>query len=55
MLYFHCVVGWLGLSQVLSSADWIREQPHTHVDETGWPVKGVKEWLWSFSGAGYAL
>jgi len=36
-------------------ADWIRDQPHTHVDETGWPVKGVKEWMWSFSGEGYAL
>jgi transposase len=41
--------------KVEALADWIREQPHTHVDETGWPVKGVKEWLWSFSGAGYAL
>lgn len=36
-------------------ADWIKTQIHTHVDETGWPVKGVKEWLWSFSGEGYAL
>jgi transposase len=25
------------------------------VDETSWLVKGVKEWLWSFSGEGYAL
>jgi transposase len=36
-------------------ADWIKTQLHTHVDETGWPVLGVKEWLWSFSGEGYAL
>jgi transposase len=41
--------------KVEALADWIREQPQTHVDETGWPVKGVKEWLWSFSGARYAL
>jgi len=36
-------------------AEWIKEQPQVHVDETGWPVNGVKEWLWSFSGEGYAL
>lgn len=36
-------------------ADWIKTQIHTHVDETGWPVLGVKEWMWSFSGEGYAL
>jgi transposase len=36
-------------------AEWIKEQPRVHVDETSWLVKGVKEWLWSFSGEGYAL
>jgi transposase len=36
-------------------ADWIKEQPQVQVDETPWLVKGVKEWLWSFSGEGYAL
>jgi transposase len=42
-------------AKVEELADWIKTQIHTHVDETGWPVKGVKEWLWSFSGEGYAL
>jgi transposase len=36
-------------------ANWIAKQPHNHVDETIWPIKGVKEWLWSYSGEGYAL
>ena len=42
-------------AKVEELADWIKTQIHTHVDETGWPVMGVKEWLWSFSGEGYAL
>lgn len=42
-------------AKVEELADWIKAQMHTHVDETGWPVMGVKEWLWSFSGEGYAL
>jgi transposase len=25
---------------------WARKQPHVHVDETPWAVKGIKEWLW---------
>jgi transposase len=25
---------------------WVKKQPHVHVDETPWAVKGVKEWLW---------
>lgn len=36
-------------------ANWIAEQEYNHVDETMWPIKGVKEWLWSYSGEGYAL
>jgi transposase len=42
-------------AKVEELADWIKTQIHTHVDETGWPVLGVKEWVWSFSGEGYAL
>lgn len=34
---------------------WIKVQGQVQVDETPWLVKGVKEWLWSFSGEGYAL
>lgn len=25
---------------------WVKNQPHVHVDETPWVVKGIKEWLW---------
>jgi transposase len=26
--------------------EWVQQQSHVHVDETPWPVLGVKEWLW---------
>lgn len=26
--------------------EWVQQQPHVHVDETPWPVLGLKEWLW---------
>jgi transposase len=42
-------------AKVEELAEWIKEQPQIQVDETPWLVKGVKEWLWSFSGEGYAL
>ena len=25
--------------------NWVQQQPHVHVDESPWPVLGVKEWL----------
>lgn len=25
---------------------WVKNQPHVHVDETPWVVKGIKQWLW---------
>ena len=31
---------------VTSLRQWVQDQPHVHVDETPWPVLGVKEWLW---------
>jgi transposase len=39
------------VAQTLTSAvsklrEWARKQPHVHVDETPWAVKGIKEWLW---------
>ena len=42
-------------AKVEELGDWIKAQPQVQVDETPWLVKGVKEWLWSFSGVGYAL
>lgn len=42
-------------AKVEDLAEWIKVQPQVQVDETPWLVKGVKEWLWSFSGEGYAL
>ena len=30
-------------------SNWVKtEQPPIHIDETTWPVKGIKEWLWVF-------
>ena len=40
---------------VAALGEWIKKQDYTQVDETPWVVKGVKEWLWFFSGEGYAL
>ncbi|MGK7930128.1 MAG: IS66 family transposase [Microcystaceae cyanobacterium] len=37
-------------------SQWVKtEQPPIHVDETPWPVKGVKEWLWVFANQGFCL
>jgi len=35
--------------------DWVKNQPQVHVDESPWLVKGLKEWLWTISGEGFAL
>ena len=40
---------------IQSLQDWVKKQPQVHVDESPWPVKGVKEWLWNISGEGFAL
>ncbi len=41
---------------VKNLAKWIRNtQPNIHVDETPWPVKGVKEWLWVFTNPDFCL
>ncbi|MEG4830917.1 IS66 family transposase [Microcoleus sp. F8-D3] len=34
---------------------WAALQPHVHVDETPWCVKGVKEWLWTATGQEFCL
>ena len=37
-------------------SQWVKtEQPPIHVDETPWPVKGVKEWLWVFTNKDFCL
>jgi transposase len=40
---------------VTDLGEWVKQQPHVHVDESPWLVKGVKEWLWVIAGAGFAL
>lgn len=35
---------------------WVKnEQPNIHVDETPWPVLGVKEWLWVVANKTFCL
>lgn len=37
-------------------SQWVKShQLNLHVDETPWPVKGVKEWLWVFGGEQFCL
>ena len=37
-------------------SEWVKTtQPNIHVDETPWPVKGVKEWLWVFTNPDFCL
>jgi transposase len=43
-------------SSVEGLMTWInRTSPHLHSDETPWPVKGTKEWLWVLAGEGFCL
>ena len=35
--------------------EWVQRQPHVHVDETPWPVLGVKEWLGVTAGQEFCL
>lgn len=36
--------------------NWVKtEQPNVHIDETPWPVKGVKEWLWAVANQAFCL
>ena len=35
--------------------EWAQQQTHVHVDETPWPVMGLKEWLWVATGKGFCL
>ncbi len=35
--------------------EWVQQQPHVHVDESPWPVLGLKEWLWVIAGKDFCL
>lgn len=35
--------------------EWAQQPAHVHVDETPWPVLGVKEWLWVATGKEFCL
>ena len=35
--------------------EWVQMQPHVHVDETPWPVMGLKEWLWVSASVEFCL
>ena len=41
--------------QVDALSRWVQHQPQVQVDESAWLVKGVKEWLWAFTGTGFCL
>ena len=37
-------------------SSWLKQtQPNIHVDETPWPVKGIKEWLWVVANSDFCL
>jgi len=42
-------------SSVDQLRDWVKEQPQVHVDESPWPVLGLKEWLWVTTGQKFCL
>lgn len=35
--------------------EWVKLQPMVHVDESPWPVLGLKEWLWVTTGQKFCL
>lgn len=40
---------------VIELREWVQQQPHVHVDESPWPVLGLKEWLWVLAGEEFCL
>lgn len=41
---------------VMELGSWVKQrQPHVHVDETPWSVKGLKEWLWVVANPDFCL
>lgn len=48
------------MAQALKSSvdqlrEWVKQQPQVHVDESPWPVLGLKEWLWVTTGQKFCL
>jgi transposase len=41
--------------QVQELQEWVKYQPQIQVDESPWLVKGVKEWMWVFTGQRFCL
>ncbi|NEP15236.1 MAG: IS66 family transposase [Symploca sp. SIO2C1] len=35
--------------------EWVKGQPRVHVDESPWPVLGLKEWLWVTTGQNFCV
>ena len=35
--------------------EWAQQQPQVHVDESPWPVLGLKEWMWVSAGQEFCL
>ncbi len=35
--------------------EWVKQQPQVHVDESPWPVLGLKEWMWVSAGQEFCL
>ena len=35
--------------------EWAQQQPQVHVDESPWPVLGLKEWMWVIAGQEFCL
>ncbi len=42
-------------ASVESLWQWAQKQSHVHVDESPWPVMGLKEWLWVVTGRQFCL
>lgn len=40
---------------VAALSKWVKYQPLVQVDESPWLVKGVKEWMWVFTGPQFCL
>ncbi len=40
---------------VQSLREWVKQQPQVHVDESPWPVLGLKEWLWVSAGQDFCV
>jgi len=39
-------MAWAVSPSVELLREWVKQQPQVHVDESPWPVLGLKEWMW---------